>query len=158
MTYIINLFKDRLLGTWSNQLQAISKPFLFSYVIMEFYINEFGDIIQTQKYKHSKDPYRIRKLKIEQHESENNLKLNLFKDTNLLSSIIINYNLELDNFTGKIRPEDNIEGVWQNTHYLSSMDFILSTNELCIRDQGVDPKTHKHIWGQENEPFLFIKK
>jgi CpeT/CpcT family (DUF1001) len=151
-----------LTGTWSNRTQAFSQPAAFAHVVLEIQASGFpNSLLLTQRYKREPKPYRERYLVITQGASKSEFLVNTRpvddSDSKDWDACVykVRWNNRTRTYSGSIPFCQGCVGEHNGKKYCLIASLELQRDRLATRDQGVDPVTKEHIWGQRLHPFVF---
>lgn len=152
--------EDFLVGTWSNRRQAFYLPHNFAHVVLTIERQESGELLLTQRYNRAKEPYRQRVLTLKKAKAKNSFYIYTDKvgEQPKLSkscAYLVKWDTTSCTFRGSIKPEQGCKGTLDDQEYVLSADLEVSKLHLHTRDEGLDPVTLHHVWGQRNNPFMF---
>jgi hypothetical protein len=151
-----------LVGSWSNRRQAFYEPHNFAHVVLTIEKQESGSLLLSQRYNRAKEPYRQRVLTLKgtgtkgcfniyTHKIDEKLKSKLCKKC----AYLVKWDATSNTFRGSIKPNQGCMGKLDDQDYVLSADLEVSRVHLHTRDEGLDPVTLHHIWGQSTKPFMF---
>jgi hypothetical protein len=156
----VTKLQSLLVGKWSNRKQAFYLPHDFAHVVLDITELEPGQLLLTQRYNRAEKPYRERVLTLKKGRAKGDFVIytdQVGETPKLCKDCAYRLEWVADRacFVGSIKPEQKCKGVLNNQEYYLSADLEVSAVHILTRDEGLDPETLQHVWGQRLKPFLF---
>lgn len=157
----LDRLQERLVGNWSNRLQAFGQPHEFAHVVLEIEELSRYKLLLRQSYNRADKPYRERILELRKGKKKNEFVIytSIPGETNKEQRKNCAYHIlwyeQQDLFEGSISPDQKCVGCLNDKEYLLSADLTITADTIYTRDQGLDLKTQLHVWGQRTNAFRF---